>query len=186
MKLYLYGAVILAALLMAGLWIGNDFFDAKAGARQSASDLNSCQVIERRIESLNTVSRSTASGTLDQATLQWRAESALQSIGVSPSHLMQVAPEQPRTIGETAYREVSTNLILRDMTLRQTVGLLLAMANDSSPLQTRVLRLSSPHGSAEVVSGDVAWTVEATVVYFIYQPKTAASFLTAVGRDETR
>lgn len=180
MKAYLYVAVIAAALLMAGLWAVGYLVDARQAAEMAASDLDSCRAIAARIGTMKAGNDAAANGTLDQAALQRKGEEALQSIGLPPSHLVKVAPEAPRTVGQTAYREVPTNLILRDMTLRQTVSFLLAMTGDGSPLQTRALRLS---GANDPNGPDPLWSVEVTLAYLVYQPARIAN---VIERDQGR
>jgi hypothetical protein len=182
MKAYLYGAVIAAAVLLGGLWAANYLIDAKAEAQQAASDLDACRAIANRIGTLKASGASVAGGGLDQAVLQRRGEEALQSIGLPANHLVQVAPDLPRTVGQTAYKEVPTNLILRDMTLRQVVGFLLAITGDGSPLQTRALRFSGAHDAG---GGDVQWTAELTLAYLVYQPATVTNLISNE-KDEGR
>jgi hypothetical protein len=180
MKAYLYAAVILAAVLMAGLWSAGRLVDARESAEMAASDLESCRAMAARIGTMKAGSDAANNGQLDQAALQRKSEEALQSIGLPPSHLVKVAPEAPRTVGQTAYREVPTNLVLRDMTLRQTVGFLLAMTGDGSPLQTRALRLS---GANDPAGPDPHWSVEITLAYLMYQP---AKITNVLDREEGR
>jgi hypothetical protein len=174
MKAYLYAAIILATLLVAGLWATGHLMDARAASEMAASDLDACRGIAARIGTMKAGNDAASNGGFDQAALQRKGEEALQSIGLPPSHLVKVAPDTARTVGQTAYREVPTNLILRDMTLRQTVGFLLAMTGEGSPLQTRALRLS---GANDPAGPDPHWTVELTLAYLVYQPAKVANVL---------
>jgi hypothetical protein len=182
MKAYLVAAVVVTALVMAGLWVGGHLLDTRAEMEMAAADLESCRTIASRIGTMKAGGDSTSGGMLDQAALQRKGEEALQSIGLPPSHLVKVAPDTPRTVGQTAYREVPTSLTLRDMTLRQTVGFLLAMTDDGSPLQARAMRLS---GANDTAGGDVQWSVELTLAYLVYQPAEVSNVLSSE-REEGR
>ena len=162
-------SVVLLATLT---WAATGLLDAMALAKQAASDLSTCRAIAGRVVSLQSAGGAAVTEAIDQLSMQRRGEKALVSIGLPTNHLVEVASELPRSVGETAYREMPTNLVLRDVTLRQVVRFLLAMSADNSPLQARALRLSSPRDSG----GDTQWTAELTLTYFTYSPNSGTTW----------
>ena len=162
--------VIILALLVALLWSYGHFRGAREAAALAAGDSEICRQMASRIEQLKTRARAAGSGSMDQTDLHLRGQEALAQIGMDARHLVQVTPQEPRRVGQTAYKEVPRQFVLQDVTLRQLVGFLLFMTEDRPSLQVRSLRL---HGPRDGMPGGAQWSAEVTLCYLIYEPPTA-------------
>lgn len=157
--------VIALAPVVALCWAGSYLSDARATAAGALMDRDKCRLAAAHIEDLNKNPGAKRSGPLDETGLQTRGQAALQQMGISLDHLVQIAPDVPRTVGK-AYKEVPSHVVLRDLSLRQLVGFLLSMTGEHSALLVRSLRLYAPH---DTESG-AQWTAEVTLSYLIYEP----------------
>jgi hypothetical protein len=176
----LYGTVIAAAMVAALLWCAGGLVDAREQATRARADLGVCRQLAARIGQLDRLPRSQSAGPVDPSDLYQHGQQALQQLGVSPDHLVQIAPQTPERLGETAYKQVPTQLLVRDLTLRQLVGFLLAMTSEPSTMSVRSLRLYAPRDS----DGGAQWTAELTLSYLVYEPPAAVSVVKALERNE--
>jgi len=177
---YLYAGVIAAALAGALVWSVSCLIDAREQAIRAWSDLEACRQLATRVQQLDRLPRSQTAGPVDPSDLYQRGQRALQQLNVSPDHLVQIVPETPRRIGETAYKEVPTQLVVREMNLRQLVAFLLAMTNEQSTTAVRSLRLFAPRDS----ENGAQWTAEITLSYLVYEPPVTLSVVKASERTE--
>ena len=171
-----YAAVIALALFLGCGWSVSYFRDAREAAAQASRDLEHCRLMAGRIEQLRSRPTGMGAGPLSQTDLHRRGQAALEELGVGADRLVQIAPDVPRTVGTSAYKEVPSRVTLRDVTLRQVVGFLLAMTGDRSPLQARSLRLYAPRAGA---AGGTEWSAEVTLSYLSYEPPVGAAKLAA-------
>jgi hypothetical protein len=74
----------------------------------------------------------------------------------------------PQPLGKTAYQEMATQVMLRDVTLSQLVSMMHTLAGGEAGLQIKSLQLSAPRDS---VTGD-RWMADMVVTYLIYVPET--------------
>lgn len=173
-------AVIGLALLFGLLWSISYHTSARVDALLAASDTQACRQMAARIEELQTRASAAGSGAIDQTDLHLRGQEALAQLGIDAGHLVQVTPQEPRRVGETAYKEVPRQFVLRDVTLRQLVGFLLFMTADRPSLQVRTLRLHAPRDAAPSAGGAM-WSAEVTLCYLIYEPPVAVNLARGSG-----
>ncbi len=116
---------------------------------------------------------------LQQPELARKIEAALKTAGVALSMLERVTPETAHRIGDTDYREMPTNVLLRQMSLRQLVSFLYHLTtappegggeSPGASLAVKTIRLSAPR---EPQASD-KWRVEVTLTYLIYTPSQNA------------
>jgi len=176
----LYAAVTIAAMLFACAWSASYLFDARDAAGHAHRELQTCRAMANHVARLK--DRPSGAGPLDQADLHRRSQQALEQLGVSPDQLVQIGHDQPRTIGQSAYKEVPSQLVLRDLTVRQVVGFLLAMTGDGSPLHASSLRLSAPREEG----GGTRWAVEITLSYLTYEPPQTVKLARTGEREGSR
>ena len=162
-------AATAAGLVLAMLWGSRRQSDSRDAALAAAAELAQCQTLAGRIESLR---RRPAVADVREARatdVSRRVEQAAREAEFTDGSLERIEPEPPRRVGDTAYKEVPTQLRLRRVTLRQVFAFLHAVGNDAGgpPLRVRSVRLSAPRGE----EATDLWAVEATLVYLVYDPK---------------
>lgn len=157
----------LAAL---AIWSGARLRSARQAALAAAEDVAACQQIAARIAVLR--DRPAVAGVQERASAETatRVERAAAAAHITASRsLVSISPEPPRRLGETAYKEAPTQVLLRDVTLRQLVTFLSAVCGEGSGLRPKLLRLSAPR--AEAVD---TWSAEVTLCDLIYSPRAEA------------
>ena len=96
-------------------------------------------------------------------------EKAARSAGIQSKSLMRITPGSARKIQDTTYREEPTQTTLKNITLKQLVGMLYALTVNETALHPKSIRLTSPSTKD---TGDL-WNVELVLTYLIYDlPKT--------------
>lgn len=164
--------VLLAVGLSAGAaWSAVRLASARQAAHAAAKDLQTCRELAGQIVRLRdrpAVADVREMQAAETATLIERAAAAAK-IPAAQS-LVSITPETPRRIGESAYKEAPTQVLLRGIGLRQVVAFLCAISAEGSGLRPRSLRLSA---SREDSAGQ--WAAEVTVSYLIYAPRSEAT-----------
>ena len=169
----LVAATVAAGLLLALLWGYRRLSDSRDAAVAAASELAVARGRAARIDSLR---RRPAVADLREARatdVTRRVEQAARAAEFPEDSLERIEPEPPRRVGDTAYKEVPTQLRLRRVTLRQVFAFLHKLAadgEDGPPLRVRSVRLSAPRGE----EATELWAVDATLVYLVYDRKAPA------------
>lgn len=166
-------SVLSIALFVGVAWAAFRLSAAKNDMRSAEDDIRICRKLATQITELR--ERPSVAGTRERQTSETATEieraAAVAKIEVAQS-LVSISPELPRRVGDTAYKEAPTQIVLTGITLRQLVAFLSALAMADNGLQARSLRLTAPRDDL----GD-RWTVDVTVSYLIYAPRTADSAL---------
>ena len=163
-------AATAAALVLAMLWGYRRLSDSRDAAIAAAAELAECQALSGRIESLRHRPAVADVREARATDVSRRVEQAARDAEFAEGSLERIEPEPPRRVGDTAYKEVPTQLRLRRVTLRQVFAFLHAVGNDGPggpPLRLKSVRLSAPRGE----EATDLWAVEATLVYLVYDPK---------------
>lgn len=95
-------------------------------------------------------------------------EDAAQSAGIAAGSRRRISSETLRRVGDTAYKEKPTQVLLAPVTMKQLVDFALALPGGSDGLSIQSIRLSVPR---EADSGQ--WTAELGLTCLIYDPPTA-------------
>ncbi len=154
-------------LLLAAVWSYDTMVRSRAAALDAAQDLETCRQLGQRIERLRGRPSLAGSAELQQGELTQRIELAARQANIPAERLIRVWPEASRRLGETPYREKPTQVLLRNVSLQQTVTLLHTLSSSEAGLQVKSLRITAPR---EGERGDL-WTVEATLSYLIFSPQ---------------
>lgn len=177
--------VVLLALLfslVSAVWICYAAFDqAKSTAATAAEDLAQCDQLGLRITALRRRPSLAGSRELQITELAQRLEEAAKSCSIPADGISRISPDAPHRVGDSPYREVATEISLRQVTLRQAISFLHALCSAESGLRARDLRLEVPP-DAQALGGPErgtvlqnTWTLEATLSYLIYAPSGDAT-----------
>jgi len=159
--------VLVPTAMLALGWSLMTLNAARSEALLAQRDLQDVRRLGRRIESLHRRSSVAGSATVAATELARRSEEAARSAGMADSSLSETTPQTSQRVGESAYKEVPTNVVLTGVTLRQVVRFILTMTAQDSGLQARSLILSAPDDSF-----DDSWRAELSLAYLIYEPST--------------
>jgi hypothetical protein len=164
---------LVVLLLAANLWAWRRLDASRQRAMRAWDDLGRCGQLAEQVIALRNRPGTVAARELAAAELASRVEHAAAAAQVPTSSILRISPEPPQRLGDSGYLEKPTQLHLRQLTLRQLVGLLRELVVSSSSsgggatgLQPRSLRLVAPR---EQETGQ-QWNVEATLSYLIYSP----------------
>ncbi len=106
--------------------------------------------------------------------LTGRVARAAHDAGLADDNIDRIEPQQAYRVGDTSYELKPAELDLRNVTLRQVVGLLRALdAPASVSTQERRLELKDLRLSAPTNGADERWAAQATLVELLYSPKAA-------------
>ncbi len=159
--------LVLAALL--GLWLGGSLRHlaaARGRALAASEDLAECRRLADRIRLLRDRSRLAEDRERVPEQTTGRIEAAAKSAGISAARLVRISPEPARRVGETAYKEKPTRVLLRKVTLKQLVAMVHGLTRGEGMLRAKSLRLTAPSRNAT----DDLWDAELVLVYLIYEP----------------
>jgi len=156
-------------LLGASVWAWAQQGKAADAASRAASDVELCQKLSTRIQSLRQRPKLAGSREIEIADLTRRIEHAAQLAQIPTSALTRIAPQPAIRVTDNLYQEKPTQLALRSITLKQITTFLhhLSSASDGANLQIKDLRLTAPRDG----QGNDLWSAEATVSYLIYSPQ---------------
>ena len=161
----------LLAALLAGLAVWNcRFMTEKRRARSVAlADLQRCRQIVWKIAAL----RRRPSMACDEERLSAETigltEQAAKSAGIRTDKLTRITPAPPRRLGDTVYKEKPTQVLLKNVTLEQLVGMLYSLAGGEKGLHPKSLRLTAPRADD---CGET-WNAELVLTYLIYDPPSS-------------
>ncbi|KKM17455.1 hypothetical protein LCGC14_1675610, partial [marine sediment metagenome] len=93
-------------------------------------------------------------------------EQAARAAKISPDRLVRISPEPPQRLGDTVYKEKPTQVLLKNITLKQLVVLAHTLMGASEGLSIKSIRVTAPRSD----SADDRWTAEIVVTYLIYAP----------------
>ena len=79
---------------------------------------------------------------------------------------MRIWPEPARRVGDTAYKQKPTQVILHKLTLQQLIRFLHTLTGPDTGLHVASLRLTTPRGHDTTN----IWNAETTITYLIYAP----------------
>ena len=93
---------------------------------------------------------------LEAADLAQKSQEAASKVNLPAASLLQTNPQPARRIGETAYQEISTQVTLGNVTLKQIIEFMQAITAANAGLQVRSIELQAP---AEQETGE-QWTAQ--------------------------
>jgi len=154
-------------LIVAVLWSYGQLRTSHAAAEMAATDLAACRRIVHRMQSLNTQPTMAHSRQIHLNELTRHIEQSTKNAQIAPDSLVRIWPDPAIRVGDSPYQKKSTQVLFRQVTLRQFITFLHHVAaQEGGPRATRI-RLFTPRG---IESGN-RWTAETTLTYLIYAPK---------------
>ncbi|MEZ6048705.1 MAG: hypothetical protein R3C11_24635 [Planctomycetaceae bacterium] len=112
----------------------------------------------------------------DAAIVQ-EVETASRQQGIKQQQLMSITPAKPRRIAETPYLEQQTKIILREVSLKQVIGFVLALTeNSGAGFEIPELSFRTPpsFNAAETTPKEEFWNVDLLLTSHLYEPKIPA------------
>jgi hypothetical protein len=157
-----------AAVLLAGaaLWAYGEMSSRRAQASAAQADLADCGRMAQRIRDLRDRPARAAEHEHLAAETTGLVEEAARSAGIAPESLFRIVPEAPRRIGDSAYKEKPTQVLLQKVTVRQLVQLMHRLLSTDVGLRAHSIRLTAPRQE----TGGETWTAELVLTYLIYDP----------------
>jgi len=155
----------LAATALAGLHHLNR---QRAAALTARGDLLECRRLAADLERLMARPALAADRERLAAETTRLIEAAAKEAGLAPAGLLRIIPAPPQRVGDSVYKEKPTQIILKNATMRQIVGLIHSLAAGQEGLTARSIRLTAVPPQPPAVSE--LWDAEITVSYLIYDP----------------
>ncbi len=162
--------VVLAALLVGLVVWSHRFMAAQRSAAFAArEDARRCRQIATKIETLRRRPAMAADQERLSAETTGLTEQAARAAGITADKLARITPAPPRRLGETVYKEKPTQVLLKNVTLKQLVGMIHSLAGGQRGLHLKSIRLTAPRADD---CGET-WNAELVLTYLIYDPPSS-------------
>ena len=155
--------VLLAVVLS---WCYGNMAQAHVAAQRAASDLVECRKMVAAIENRSRQPAKASEHEQLATETTGLIETAARDAGIELGSLVRISPESPRRLGDTVYKEKPTQVFLKNITLKQLVGLVHHLLASKSNLEVKALRLAAPRPDDTTDN----WTAELVLTYLIYDP----------------
>ena len=137
-----------------------------SAARQAADDLAECRRLADQIRRLSARPRRASDHERLSSETSTLIEKAAAAAGVTGGRLVSIHPEPAQRVAESVYKEKPTRIVLRGVTVRQTVELMQRLAARENPLSVKSVNLTA----ATPQEDRDAWHADIVVTYLIYDP----------------
>ena len=143
----------------------NAMVDARDGAIDRAADVVECQHAAETIESLqNRNPGLPLIATNSAPDMTRRVDLAREDAALMPANIQAISPQPPQRLGNSPYSEVSTQIELIDVPLRQTLSFIAALCPTDGGLRLTAFHLSSHSESSALAQSDIwKWAADLTV-----------------------
>ena len=138
----------------------------RAAASQAAGDLVECRHLADQIRRLSARPRRASDHERLSSETSTLIEKAAAAAGVTGGRLVSIHPEPAQRVAESVYKEKPTRIVLRGVTVRQTVELMQRLAARENPLSVKSVNLTA----ATPQEDRDAWHADIVVTYLIYDP----------------
>ena len=159
--------VLAGLLLIAAAWSYSLLHDKRESALAAKRNLEQCQQIASKIASLQTQPKLAADYERLSGETTSLIEQAAKAAGIEADKISRITPASPQRIEKTTYKEKSTQVLLKEITIQQLVEMAYRLLNNNSPLTPKSIRLIAPKADD---TGDI-WNVELVISYLIYEPQ---------------
>lgn len=158
-------------LIVTAMWSYGRLNESRSAATAAAADLATCGQLAAGINQLGRQPARAGSHEMQLNELTRRIERSAKSAQIPPDSLIRISPDPTSRIGDTSYQKKSTQVLFRQVTLRQIITFLHTVAAQDAGPQTTRIRLVTPRDQK---TGD-RWTAETTLTYLIYDPRIKAA-----------
>ena len=159
-------AVLVFLLAAAALWSCGYVADRRRSALTAAESLQECRNLAGTIERIRRRPRKADDAERLSTETTGRIEKAARSAGIAGDRLLRITPEPPQRLGDTVYKEKPTQVLLKNVTLKQLTWFVHALTSGADPLHARSIRLAAPRREDTSQS----WSAEIALTYLIYDP----------------
>ena len=168
----LYVAVALLAGAMGIYICYGRLSEARALAAGAGEDMIKCRELADSIVRLSSHRQNQMTDQpQDESSIDRRSEEAAQLANMSPEKLEKTSHPSPRRLGQSPYRENLTTIILKEVSMEETIRFLHALTGDSPSLRVQSLRFWTQKGNKVDALQD-RWNVDLTLADLVYDPKT--------------
>jgi hypothetical protein len=150
-----------AALASYGVMAGR-----QAAAETAQADLQACLRDAAAIESLRHRPRLAADHERLATEVTGLVEQAARTAGIAPASLQRITPEAAQRLGDSAYLEKPTLLVLDGVTMEQLVRLIHTLVASQEGLHPKSVRLTAPR----LAASDNTWAADVVLTYLLYEP----------------
>ncbi len=148
---------------------------SEKAARTAAVNVNECR---RLVESITAMRHQPILAGIQRRSseeLSERIDRFGKQANFASNSIQSIDPLTPIRVGETAYKEQTTQIELRDVTLPQLAHFLRLLTEEDLELRLSSLRLSAPQIGASTSIESETWRAELTLTYLIFSPKSPSS-----------
>jgi hypothetical protein len=162
--------ILFAGLIALCGWSYLEFTTSQDKAAGAAEDVMVCRRLAEQIKKLQVQPLRAATEARSSTEVARLIESSAKVAGLPTTSILQIDPQSPRRLGNSAYKEQPTHVELRDINLRQLVVFLHTLAADEQGLDLAELRLSAPREQTDLARAEETWLAEVTLTHLIYAP----------------
>ena len=159
-------AVLLVLLAGAAGWSLQAMLAARAQAEEARTGLAECHRLAARIAALSQLPATASDRERQGAELSATLEQAAQAAGIPTDRLIRIAPEPAQRLGDSAYKEKPTRVIVKNVALRPLVAMIHRVTQAEGGWALSSLRLTAPSRDAT----ENLWTAELVFTYLVYEP----------------
>ena len=164
---------LLGLLAVTAAWSTQRMHERRDAALAAHEALAETRDLVGSIEHLRHQPARAAAQRIAATELTRRIEAATAEAGIDASQLDMIAPEPPRRLGDSAYQQRPTQVLLRRVDLASLSRFLTAATRDAEgELMATSLRLTAPHRGDDD-DPDERWRAEITFSDLIYAPRQA-------------
>lgn len=167
-------AMAVLGLILANAWTGWQLLSARAECELAQQQLAACRAVADQIVELRDAPVRFEDQAQSGEAMAQLIESAAQQVALPSDRIVHIAPGEPRRVQDTVYQEQSTELELREVTLRQLIQLALAIPQLNPSISGPSLVLRPPPAAESADAQDELWNAQLILTSYIYAPKIAS------------
>jgi hypothetical protein len=149
------------------------FLASENSARLAALNVQECRKLVERIAATRQQPVRAGIQRRTPEELSERIDRLAKQANFASNSIQSIDPVTPIRVGETAYKEQTTQIELRDVTLPKLAHFLRLLTEEDLELRLSSIRLSAPQTGAS--TGSENWRAELTLTYLIFSPKSPSS-----------
>jgi len=166
---------ILLGLLVTGA--GASYFHSRASRLRAADAIRNvqpCRELATRIKQLQAGPQRADLQSRSETELSRKIESAAEAVGLPRNYIVRIDPGEPRRVAESDYKDQSTEVEIRTVTLKQLVAFVDSITSDTG-IQVNFVWLTSPAPQTSAVHSAEKWNVQLTLTNLIFAPKSRST-----------
>jgi len=172
MQSFKYATIVLACLFGSCLWLWTGLSNIRDAADAAEYNLVECQKIVRRINNLRLQPGIATMEVKEEGELSSKLESLASDFGLPKGAITSIEPHAPLRIRSSNYDNRSTTVKMRNVTLQQTIQVLLGLDDGTSEMKITDLQFSFiASRSSSASNRPETWEVDFTVSYLLYSPR---------------